>query len=407
MYKHKSSTWWLVAVSLLVLVSFVGCEMAGYDITQLDAESRKGKAPSTSQSSSIDPAPTVYWGTDGNLLLDPAAATYEYLADHVYLTVGETGIVSPAQKLFDGEGKETHEYIGYRFLGFVSSDFSLWAGQTNDAGRVSISNDGVNFYVEIDTNGLADVQEFHINAYASVAGLPSTRPAPGQAPFKLENVNSDSVIATIPLSYFGASANMAGSYYFIIHTALTADAEGSAAGSLDGETAYAGGNSTPSYNGKGAWFYIVGYTVKPMYELIYKPVEQTGGNDGDSFPEWAQDISNVVLVFEVAGYSDNDGYYTVKFEGFNSSDSADLDDMIDGILAFLATNDPVISNNDSVLLGAVIKGGVQITRYFGYGTGDNEPDELPAGIGFSLDGTHANVNPTSAIDVSYSYGLVR
>ncbi len=73
----------------------------------------------------------------------------------------------------------------------------------------------------------------------------------------------------------------------------------------------------------------------------------------------------------------DDGYYTVKFDGFAGSDSRDLDDMIGGILDYLALNDPVVSTYDPVFLGAVIKGGLQITRYFEFGTGDNEPTKLP------------------------------
>lgn len=409
---HRTSRWWLIAISILVIIAFVGCDMAGYDITQVEEASRKAKTPPAPITIVSDPAPTIYWGTEGDLVLDPIIGTYEYLADHVYLTVGQDGIADPAFNLFDEEGTVTHEYVGYRFLGYLSGGFGFWAGQHNDAGAVTISNDGENFFIEIDTNGLADVQEFHIYAYASASALPTKRPAPGQAPFKLENVNSDSVTATIPLDYFGATAEMAGSYYFIIHAALVGDAEASGGtASLAGETAYAAGNDTPSFNGKGSWFYVVGYTVKPMYELIYKPVE-INDDDGDSFPAWGQAISNVTLIFDTAAgdtpvNNRDDGYYTVKFDGFAGSDSRDLDDMIGGILDYLALNDPVVSTYDPVFLGAVIKGGLQITRYFEFGTGDNEPDELPEGIAFSLNGTKDNVEPTSAIDVSYDYGSVR
>lgn len=409
---NKASRFWIVMLSLIALVSFAGCELAGYDVSDIEAASRKAKAPATVVTSTT---PTMFWGSEGELVLDPVVETYEYLDGYVYQVVDATGIVDPPVNLFDGEDKATHEYVGYRFLGYLSSDLGLWAGQHNDAGTVNISNDGDNFYIEIDTNNAADVQEYHIYAFSSSAALPDKRPAPGQAPFKLENVDSDAVTAIIPLEFFGASAEMAGSFYFIIHAALVDDAQASSdIASLAGETAYAAGDDTPSFDGKGSWFYIVGYTVKPMYELIYKPVENNGGNDddGDSFPEWGQSISNVTLVFDTAAgdteeNNRDDGYYTVKFQGFADSDSRDFDDMIGGILDYLATYDHVVSVYEPTLLGAVIKGGNQITYYFEYGTGDNEPDALPSGIAFTLDGTSANVNPTNAIDASYEYGLVR
>lgn len=412
MKRKTTAKWWVIVASLLALIAFVGCDLAGYDIAEIEAESRKVKPVTVTES--VDPpetiVPTIYWGNDDELLFDPAVASYEYLEGYVYQTVPASGIVDPPLKLYDNDGLETHEYVGYRFLGYLSSDYGFWAGQHQDAGTVNISNDGVNFFIEIDTNGAADVAEYHFFGYSSLEDIPSKRPSPGQAPFKLEHVDSDNVVATIPFEFFGATADTSGSYYFIIHAALVEEVDGTVdSASLAGETAYAAGGDTPVFDGKGSWFYIVGYTVRPYYELIYKPIETDDDDDEviGSFPELNQDISNVVLIFDLQLADDNDGYYTVKFEGFGGGD-VDLDDMIDDILAYLVQQDDNITSSDA-FLGAVIKSGEKtVTLYYEYGTGDEDPDDLPAGIGFTIDGTtNANVNPTNAIDVTYDYGNVR
>lgn len=405
MKPKKAANGWMLVIALLALVAFVGCDLAGYDITDIEAESRKAKVPSGGTVATMETGPTVQWGTDGELNI---VEEYEYLDDHVYVRIAESdlGGLSETLTLDDKE----YELVGTRFLGYTSSSLGFWAGQDLDAGRVAVSNDRDNFYVTIDTNELADIQEYHIYAYSSLSGLPVKRPAPGLAPFTLENVNGDTATAVIPLSFFGASAEMAGSYYFIVHAALIADATATGTSlSLGGETAYAGGNEKPTFDGKGAWYYVVGYTVKPVYEAIYKPKVVPPVDTGDYFPAWGQNISNIVLVFDTASGDTPingraDGYYTVKIDGITGSAPRDLDTWIDAILAYLNDNDPILSASDPVFLGAVIKGGTQITKFFTYGSGDNGEDSLPEGIGFSLNGTSANVNPTNAIDVTYNYG---
>jgi len=129
----------------------------------------------------------------------------------------------------------------------------------------------------------------------------------------------------------------------------------------------------------------------------------------DDFPVWAQDISNITLIFDqTAGDSkprtEGDGYYTVKIDVENSFDD-DLDNSIDAILAALVATDPYITE-DSQLLGVVIKGGTQTTDYYAYGdnnTNGTDPDALPDGIGFVLPDDHGNVSPVNAIDMDYAY----
>ncbi|MGX0901868.1 hypothetical protein ACSSV8_000425 [Roseovarius sp. MBR-79] len=138
----------------------------------------------------------------------------------------------------------------------------------------------------------------------------------------------------------------------------------------------------------------------------------------DDFPEWPQDISNVVLVFDqkdgdTKPTPDGDGFYTVKIDNWPNEGDDDLDNSIDDILAYLVANDEFITA-DSDLLGVVIKGGNQAaTEFFAFGdnnTNGTEADDLPEGIGFALPdenvpggGTSANVQPTNAIDKTYLY----
>jgi hypothetical protein len=126
----------------------------------------------------------------------------------------------------------------------------------------------------------------------------------------------------------------------------------------------------------------------------------------DDFPVWAQDISHTVLYFDTnagdraqdgTGHADtNDGVYTVKIDEWDGS--RDLDDSIDAIVEWLVTNDPVVTE-DTVLLGAHIKGGVQATQYYAYGDGNlngTDPDSSPTGA--LVEGR--------AIDTSYDYDTV-
>ena len=139
---------------------------------------------------------------------------------------------------------------------------------------------------------------------------------------------------------------------------------------------------------------------------------------GDDFPPWAQDISNVILVFDTTeGDSkpnpDGDGYYTVKIDDWPSAANDDLDASIADILAWLEANDPVFQGGatneaQSLLLGAIIKGGTQDTNFYAYGddnTNGTAADTPPDGLGLSWTGSE-NPQPASAVDTSYAYDLV-
>lgn len=147
-------------------------------------------------------------------------------------------------------------------------------------------------------------------------------------------------------------------------------------------------------------------------ELIDPPVP------ADDFPAWGQDISHVTFVFkqdagDVKGGGGNgnnspDGYYTVKIDGWDDQapiGGDDLDTYIGNIIDYLIANDQFIFN-DSTLCGVVIKGGLQVTNFYAYGDNNlngTDPDPLPAGLGFTLNGTKDGEQPPNAIDTSYLY----
>ncbi|MFC2135267.1 hypothetical protein ACFLR4_00180 [Bacteroidota bacterium] len=130
------------------------------------------------------------------------------------------------------------------------------------------------------------------------------------------------------------------------------------------------------------------------------------GDDENDFPTWGQDISHVILVF--TGASDpssnnggDDGYYTIKIDEYQDEDPDDLDDDIDAYLAALVAGGYLVDGQYE-LMGSSIKGGLQTTSYYSYGsfnTNGDAPDTPPAGLGFIYPGGSANESPQSAVDV--------
>jgi hypothetical protein len=136
--------------------------------------------------------------------------------------------------------------------GYEAYSYNLWAGQTNDAGSVVITTDGTSLVVTV--NALGELDDVHVYLYTEDQVLPSSRPIPGHAPYVANNIEGSSVELVIPLPEDGVS------YTLAIHVAFEdVDASVDPYG-LAGETAYAAGE-TPTYEGRGAWFYLVAFTV--------------------------------------------------------------------------------------------------------------------------------------------------
>lgn len=91
-----------------------------------------------------------------------------------------------------------------------------------------------------------------------------------------------------------------------------------------------------------------------------------GSTGEDHFPEWEQDISNIVIYFD----RDRDGEldYAAKIEGFPDSDvdefnKDDVDSYFHSVTAYLARTQPELENA-AAAFGVSIKGGQAETEFF-------------------------------------------
>jgi len=109
------------------------------------------------------------------------------------------------------------------------------------------------------------------------------------------------------------------------------------------------------------------------------------GTTGDHnyFPEWSQDISNVVFRFDLSGDGEID--YSVKIEGYPDNDVAmfnkdDLDSYYEYAIDYIQRVNPLITAGSESMVGATIKGGQEPTSYFSVlegGMGDPASDDGP------------------------------
>lgn len=114
----------------------------------------------------------------------------------------------------------------------------------------------------------------------------------------------------------------------------------------------------------------------------------------DYFPEWSQDISNIVFRFDRDGDGEID--YSVKIEDYPDNDvemfnKDDLDTYYSYAIEYIASVDPNITAGSDMWVGATIKGGLEPTSYFSTqeeGMGDPAPDDGPTkfnGVDLTID----------------------
>ena len=211
----KTSMTILWSVILIVSLAVVGCDQAAPTDTQNTAV-----LDMTSAGVLAKGAPTATYPTDGG--------------------TGTTGS-------FYGDDP-THQ----------SSMYTLYAGKTNVAGTVEIWYADDALHVLYDTDGTADLGEVHVYVWSQAPAAGTARPAPGQAPYKAENINADAYELVIPMQL-----NCGENVYVSTHAALIGDGTGSSTNA--GETAYAGGSPFP--NGKGAWWGYVTYNVSCFWDI--------------------------------------------------------------------------------------------------------------------------------------------
>lgn len=135
--------------------------------------------------------------------------------------------------------------------GYESYTYTLLAGQDIYAGEVVITTDGSSLFVTV--NGVEDLESIHIYLYEQGQALPTKRPVPGQAPYKLENIDGTSATLELPLS-------VATEYVLAVHVAFDAITEENPESTVLGETAYAA-NDEADFTGKGAWYYLIKFNV--------------------------------------------------------------------------------------------------------------------------------------------------
>jgi len=140
-------------------------------------------------------------------------------------------------------------FDGY-VTGYESTSYALLAGQSIAAGTVVMTTDGTTLFVTV--NGTYDLNSIHIYLYEAGQTLPTARPVPGQAPYKLENIDGNTATLSLPLS-------AATSYVLAVHVSFDA-ATSTSTSNVAGQTAYAA-NNTASYTGRGAWYYLVSFNV--------------------------------------------------------------------------------------------------------------------------------------------------
>lgn len=217
-------------------------------------------------------------------------------------TAGETAYSGGKTPYTDTKGGGAWFYIAEYKIDCCVEDkcpemvYTLWAGQHNNAGTITIENDGQFLYIFYNTNESADLGSVHVRIDTTP---PTGKDSPGRYNMNKyvnpSGLPSDSYVVVIPLAEVGFSCDQ--KLYISAHASLVADNPAdnatdenvpsdnggySPGGSYNlsnaGETAF-GGPSTKgdsnfdlsgntSYGGGtfvapkgGAWFYFMNYTI--------------------------------------------------------------------------------------------------------------------------------------------------
>jgi hypothetical protein len=134
----------------------------------------------------------------------------------------------------------------------VAATVDLLAGQTIDAGSVSVSNDGTSLFVTYNTEGGWLLKEVHLYVQQTE---PVSRLIPGKAPYKAGMINADTYTFTIPLADLSLVCD--DQVWIQAHAAVfKLDEYGN---EIAGETAYGGEITKPR---KGSWFGNFAYSVQ-------------------------------------------------------------------------------------------------------------------------------------------------
>lgn len=148
--------------------------------------------------------------------------------------------------LTDGEAMlgVNGEYCG-------SETFTLWAGQTIDAGTLTVSNDASNLYVTYNTTGEFGI--LHLWVGSDFTLLPINNqgtPIPGQFPYSFDASGTSTYTFTIPLSTIPYYSNCGDMLYVVAHAEVGING--------GNETAFGGDIEGTGTN---RWYYYADYVV--------------------------------------------------------------------------------------------------------------------------------------------------
>jgi hypothetical protein len=174
-------------------------------------------------------------------------------------------------------------YVPAGFVAKVDTDSHVfWAGQTLNAGAVTVSVIGQNLEVELDTSATGAVmQDVHLWVGQDISTVPvnnSNVPVPGQFQYAggydygavVNGVNASVYKFVIPLSALGPDVTIDGQQFYVLAHAALVGGQTSDGQSLDGETAWAGLDIWASNR----WAYYFNFTVtveeeeKPVTEWV-------------------------------------------------------------------------------------------------------------------------------------------
>ncbi|MEA2097155.1 MAG: hypothetical protein U9P73_10750 [Candidatus Cloacimonadota bacterium] len=141
----------------------------------------------------------------------------------------------------------------------------LWAGQTTDAGSVTIYNDETNLYITVYSELGYQTADEQIKLWvgmdlSTIDGGGLTRPSAGQFPYKytLDNPAEAVYTAVILLDDIQLVNECDDEIYVVVHADVLAD-DGNGNGGTTGETAW--GGEIPGL-GDNAWWYYTNYTIQ-------------------------------------------------------------------------------------------------------------------------------------------------
>lgn len=138
-----------------------------------------------------------------------------------------------------------------------SQTFTLWAGQTINAGTVTVSNDATNLYVTVVSNGgytgTENIKMWLGTDLTLVNGGGASRPNAGHFPYKVTVPQGETTYTfTVPLytiPFYNVNECGVQSIYVFVHADVLAINDD---GSISSETAWSGNITGP---GKAWWYY--------------------------------------------------------------------------------------------------------------------------------------------------------